>query len=130
MTKQKCCIHLVKEKMPWGVMYRSLLTHLLPICIITTNIGQFSADVKEHIILSRGPFLHKVSGKHPSPEYYAVIFETSYKEKSKSLVTSDANISHQPLHFNTNVNLSFTYSSFLQHKRKFFIPSQKILTDW
>lgn len=53
-----------------------IITYFFPLCTVTTDIGQFSTDIEEHIVLPGGPFLHKVRWKHPSPKYNPVIFET------------------------------------------------------
>lgn len=37
-----------------------MMTYLFPLCTITTDIGQFSTDIEEHIVLPGGPFLHKI----------------------------------------------------------------------
>ena len=37
-----------------------IITHLFPLCTITTNVGQLSTDIEEHIVLPGGPFLHKI----------------------------------------------------------------------
>lgn len=58
-------------------------SHLLPFCVICTDVGELAAHIEEHIILTWCPFLHEVCGEHPCPEHYAVILEAPLKKRKK-----------------------------------------------
>lgn len=53
--------------------------HLFALGVVCADVGEFPADVEQHVVLSRSPLLHKVCGEHPGPEHDAVILKTACK---------------------------------------------------
>lgn len=55
--------------------------HLFALAVVRADVGEFPADVEQHVVLSRSPLLHEVRGEHPGPEHDAVIFKTAWRNK-------------------------------------------------
>ncbi len=61
--------------------------HLFALRVVRADVGKFPADVEQHVVLPRRPFLHEIRGEHPGPEHDAIILKTAWKHTSKKVNT-------------------------------------------
>lgn len=65
--------------------------HLFALAVVCADVGEFPADVEQHVVLSRSPLLHEVRGEHPGPEHDAVIFKTACRAQTHNVNSENQN---------------------------------------